>query len=488
MRYILLKEIREYLLNPRSIITAVVSAALILLALFNGYNHYELVVKDAESSNTLAREDASSAENYDDLAQEGIRVARVPDRLMIFDLGISSAVGGKSVVKVANRPRSEGSRYNADPVLAAFGELDLTFIVSIILSLFALLYSYNLISGERELGTLRMVVANSVKRSSIITGKVLGAYFSLAMTFLIPLIAGLTILMIFADFSFSAGEWLRIGLMLLMTLLYLFVFVVIGAAISALTRRSSISFLLALTVWVFSVAIIPRLAVHAAELLSPSFSTDEINSEVLAFRRGRFFKIGRYYKEYFDANPTKYINLQGAMGKAMRYVSTKINQVQMEFEDKLYGEIQAKRKYMFATSKNLSLISPTCAYAFAMHTLADTGPEMLEHFEQDLLQYRLLFKNYIASVENPVSINLQQLTDRLGFRFSVGKGGNIQITPIAKQEPPKLDLGALPGFESSPADRDQVLSGILSNFAAITFFALLFFATAFVAFLRYDVR
>lgn len=488
MRYILFKEIREYLLNPRSIITAVVSAVLILLALFNGYNHYELVVKDAESANVLARDDASSAESYDDLAREGIRVARVPDRLMIFDLGISSAVGGKSVVKIANRPRSEGSRYNADPVLAAFGELDLTFIVSIILSLFALLYSYSLISGERELGTLRMVVANGVKRSSIITGKVLGAYFSLAMTFLIPLIAGLAILMIFADFSFSAGEWLRIGLMLLMTLFYLFVFVVIGAAISALTRRSSISFLLALTVWVFSVAIIPRLAVHAAELLSPSCSTDEINSEVLAFRRGLSLHMGNYMKEYFDANPTKILNIREGMGKAMRYVSTKINQEQTEFEDKLYSELQAKRKNMFATAKNLSLISPTCAYAFAMHTLADTGPEMLEHFEKDLLQYRLLFKNYISSVEDSSSMDLQRLMDRLGYRFSAGKGGYVQITPIAKQEPPKLDLGALPGFDSNAVNRDQVLSGILSNFAAITFFALLFFATAFVAFLRYDVR
>ena len=61
-----------------------------------------------------------------------------------------------------------GSRYEADPVLAVFGELDLTFTVAYILSLIAILFGFGSISSERENGTLSLMLAGPTRRTSVV--------------------------------------------------------------------------------------------------------------------------------------------------------------------------------------------------------------------------------------------------------------------------------------------------------------------------------
>ena len=56
------------------------------------------------------------------------------------------------------------------------GFLDLEFIVLIVLSLFAILFTYDAISGEKERGTLRLSFAGPVARHTYMTGKLLGSF------------------------------------------------------------------------------------------------------------------------------------------------------------------------------------------------------------------------------------------------------------------------------------------------------------------------
>ena len=177
------------------------------------------------------------------------------------------------------------SRFGLNPVFATFGELDLAFIVKMILSLFALIFSYNAISGERELGTLKQVFSNSVGRASFIVGKTIGGLVTLLVPFIVPLLLSLLMLMVFFNVNFTGEEWARIGLMTLVSFLYLAVFFMAGMMMSALTRNSFVSFLLCLFIWVLSVAIIPKAAVEAAGQISPAPSIDAIEAQRAALRR-----------------------------------------------------------------------------------------------------------------------------------------------------------------------------------------------------------
>jgi ABC-type transport system involved in multi-copper enzyme maturation permease subunit len=80
--------------------------------------------------------------------------------------------------------------FHDNPLPILFPRLDFLFIVTIVMSLLALLFSYDAATGEREKGTLRQMVSNSVSRTTILLGKFLGGTTSLLIPFILALLAG----------------------------------------------------------------------------------------------------------------------------------------------------------------------------------------------------------------------------------------------------------------------------------------------------------
>ncbi|MGZ7064861.1 MAG: ABC transporter permease subunit, partial [Candidatus Aminicenantales bacterium] len=60
--------------------------------------------------------------------------------------------------------------FDDDPLPVMFPLIDLTFIVTILVSLIALILSYDAVCGEKEDGTLKLMLANECPRSKVILG------------------------------------------------------------------------------------------------------------------------------------------------------------------------------------------------------------------------------------------------------------------------------------------------------------------------------
>ena len=76
-------------------------------------------------------------------------------------------------------------------------------------------------------------------------------------------------------------------------MIYITLFIVIGVFLSALTRHSSLSFLLLLVIWIGSVFVIPRLGVVIAGQFITVESVAQIESKQEAFQKSR-------WDEYFE--------------------------------------------------------------------------------------------------------------------------------------------------------------------------------------------
>ena len=74
-----------------------------------------------------------------------------------------------------------------NPYLVVFPRTDLTFVFQIVISLPTFLFSYDAIAGERQNGTLALVLSNAIPRGKLLFGKYLGGILSLA----IPLVFSL---------------------------------------------------------------------------------------------------------------------------------------------------------------------------------------------------------------------------------------------------------------------------------------------------------
>ena len=63
-----------------------------------------------------------------------------------------------------------------------FPDRDLTLIVGVLLTLMALLLSHDAVTGDREQGTLKMILSMAVRRRAVLMAKMLGICFLMVMT------------------------------------------------------------------------------------------------------------------------------------------------------------------------------------------------------------------------------------------------------------------------------------------------------------------
>lgn len=484
---IVVKELKNLLYSPVFLALAVCSFILIAIALFNGYTQYRHDLSLAAQTRVQHQEELSEMTQGWDI-ENGVKLARPPYRLSIFALGVTGAIGREARVSNWGGASMYNSRYEQDPVLALFGELDLIFIVGSALSLFALLLSFNAVSGERETGTLQLLMANPVRRSSVILGKIIGGYIPLAMLFIIPLLLGIICLITFADVSFSADEWVRIALMSAISMLYLAAFHISGVALSALTRSSFVSFILCLLVWVLAAVVIPPIAVHTARITHPSMSSVEYSARQQALWDAQP-SWPEVMKEYLEQHPTPWAQFnerQQEMNDALNKIwQDRTNKA----ENRLEQEYRAKRNVMARAGMRYALLSPTAGLHSAMMLIADSGPSMLEYLETSIARYQ---DEYRAWGEEYLDRNKTEMERRQRSRFNqtfmTNADGTISITVSEPKEEPPLDLSSMPQYTPRNTPLEEVAPELLLIVLILALAAIIPFAIAWVAFLRYDVR
>ena len=178
-------------------------------------------------------------------------VDRAPNPLSIFNVGLDKRLG--NLVGIYHGFVSslwDAQKHGTDnPFIAFFSSIDIAYIFEVILSLMGLIFAYDAIAGERERGTLRLVLAQPIRRGDILLAK----YVSAMVCLLVPLILSLlfALLLLIRSIPLSSADFLRIGGIVFTSFAYLSIFYLIGLLISVVTRRTGTALMLAMFVWGF---------------------------------------------------------------------------------------------------------------------------------------------------------------------------------------------------------------------------------------------
>ena len=178
------KELKEIVGTTKFAVTFGVCAVLILLAFYVGARNYEVSRQEYEGA---VVENLRQMEGLTDWGEIDHRIFLPPQPLAALVSGISNDIGRTVDMKSSGELRAEDSRFNEDPIFAIFRFLDLEFIFTIVLSLFAILFGYDAINGEKERGTLALSFANSVPRDQYVLGKLVGSFLALVVPLMIPI-------------------------------------------------------------------------------------------------------------------------------------------------------------------------------------------------------------------------------------------------------------------------------------------------------------
>jgi ABC-type transport system involved in multi-copper enzyme maturation permease subunit len=237
---------------------------------------------------------------------------------------------------------------------------DLMYIVQIAMSLLALLFTFQSVCGERERGTLKLMLANPVPRHVILLGKWLGGYLCLALPFLLALGIGVLALSLMPSVSLSAEHWIRLGWLLLASLLYISVFFALGLLISTLTKRAITSFLVALFAWVILVLVLPNIGTLLAREIEPVESRQQfqVRKELMKRQMEDEREKTQHSAYWVHTYGQMHLEIWDDVQEATRRLDTEHQQQTQRLAD--YTRI-------------LTRLSPAAAYAYAAMDIAGTN-------------------------------------------------------------------------------------------------------------------
>jgi ABC-type transport system involved in multi-copper enzyme maturation permease subunit len=468
LRDIIIKEIQDTIMSPRFIFTFLLCTILILLSVYTGINSYLAEQKEFSAAIALNKKNLESQPDYRTLAGMGTKINKKPQVLSTIVSGVQEAVGRVATVNVAYDPTLADSKYSSNPVFAVFGALDLSFIVKIVLSLFAILFTYDAIVGEKERGTLKLSLSNRIPRDRLILGKAIGGFISLLIPLIIPLVLSLLILLIYPNVSLSGDDWARIGLICILFLVYLSVFFTLGLFVSSRTSRSSTSFLILLFIWVTFVTIIPKAAVISAARINPIPSVHEITAQKDAYlqeiQKEATTEQAKFLREH--PRPEKQDEIAKWNDEVRKWAEDIQQRLTAKIDEKnaaIERDYQLKMRGQQNLAVNLSRISPASALMFSSMSLARTGISEHERFLNSVKTYKPIFTKWV-NAKMMRNLNLS--------------GG----------EQPKPELSDMPQFEFIPERLSESLVRMLPDLALMVFLIILFFVGSYVSFLKYDVR
>ena len=415
LKSIISKEILNNLLSYKFSIIVILSTILILISIFVMYRDYCLAL-----------------ENYELLQSESDEHHAVirPTPLSIFAKGLdanlcrSYEIGGGDI-GVSSKQQS------VNKVFRLFTTPDLLYIVKVILSLCAMLFAFDVVSGEKEIGTLRQTISNTVKRPILIIGKWIGGFTSFILPFFMAVLLGTILVTLSPKIDMKGGDWIKLGLFLLSSAVYLAVFFSLGLLISCLTHRSSTSLVLSLFAWVMLAFLIPNLGnilarqyVRVPSVLQLKQIEEQLDLRFLAERRAA---------EAEDRGSSERIEAARTRRKAELAKFT---------EDYRNGFDR-----LVKLSQQITRISPTAVFTFLATDIMGTGLSEERRLKRAVLQYAATLKDWDDE-----------------------KGDNPAF-----------------GYQRSTVKEALGAEG-LSNCLVLILFNMLFLAPTYVAFLRYDVR
>ena len=366
-------------------------------------------------------------------------------------------------------PRTKGQ---ANVTLPQFSSVDWGLIVSLILSFAALILTFDSICGEKEAGTLRQMLANTIPRHQILMGKYFGAMITLAVPLLIGMLVSLIVTIPFGNVTVESNEWLKILTITAVSLLYLSIFVLLGMFVSSRTAHSANSMAILLLVWIVSVILLPSFCriIFDISYKEPTQTElerrlDETGKQIWDNHEKYGKNAGSWSSDVNDPslNPPARARLRNAMNDAA-------NQIRQDHHNKLLAQAFARR--------NVASISPAVVYQRACEAIAGTGMNRCVNLYEQVIQYGPQLKEFIRSKdsEDPESLHLINP----GSETVHGNWRAISHKPV--------DFDAIPKFQERPMTLTQSLRVAIQDIGFLVMFNLVFFAAAFVSFLRYDVR
>ena len=269
------------------------------------------------------------------------------------------------------------------PTRMATGAFDPAFFFVVLFPLVVIGLSYELLSGERERGTLAMLLSQPVSQLGLIVGKAASRFALLCVVTLVCALLGLLL----------SGASLGSGVAVLHSILYLAVLFAWGAFWFALAiwvnSRGGASAKNALTLvgfWLVFVVVLPGVSEVVVDTLYPPPSQVELLHEAREAAQAVEEKLNALEGRH-DVNPK-----EGATAQAI----VEVQEALLERSEPVLAEVREQTLIRNAFLNRLRFISPAIMAQASLEDIAGSSALRHDHFDEAAEQYHQTFRTFFA--------------------------------------------------------------------------------------------
>ena len=420
---------REVYDNLNSLRFALATGLLLALMLTNAFGHlrdYPKRLQTYRNAVTESLKALTSRSDLYDLAQQGPGYLYKKPAVLYFcadggDPFFSNVVDAGRFFTYAENFKGfwqlayPDAPLNRKSVRPDVNKVDWAFIIAYVLSLFAILFTYDSISGERERGTLRLILSNSVRRNTVLCGKFLGAFISISIPFTLAALVNLLVISTSVNVHLTAQAWGRLAIIFCIALLYTCLFLALGLLVSARAQRSAVSLVILLLTWVTFVIFIPRTSAAIASRFSTPMSSDQ------------FWEQGSQLHDDLthEYNSRIWADESHKTTQARsEYILKDAAQQEQWRETYLIQQIAQVQR-----ARTLTRISPTAVLQHLLEPFAGTGLQRHVQFVENTQRYAEEYRQFIVDTDraDPQSLHL------IGVREGISK------KPVSPRAIPKFE-------------------------------------------------
>ncbi len=194
------------------------------------------------------------------MAHFGTFAFRISPSLGIFDYGLESFTGNMVFLEAHRQNSVNFSEATFSTGMLRFGELNLALLLQLVVPLILFFIGFSSIAADRENGTLKILLSQGATWKEILFGKSIGL-FAISMLFFIPILLIVIIaLMVFGDQTINDFRWLRLLIIGLGCLTFLFIVSSLTIVVSTNSSTSKNALLRLLGIWLLLVVLLPKSA------------------------------------------------------------------------------------------------------------------------------------------------------------------------------------------------------------------------------------
>ena len=480
------KEILESIQTFRFVIATLLCVVLIPLGTYVNMKEYGQRSADYQESVKLYREHARGNISRDFQAE----AYRPPSVLSVFAVGLEHFIPDKFVTTSSGEIQmsSEGSIDNPESLF--FSNVDLLFNVSFVISLLCFIFAFNIITGEKEEGTLRLTMSNPVSRWHVLTAKIVSTYIVLLLPFLISIFISLIVLSLSGTVPIiSSGILGPLIIILVITFLFILLYLTLGVFVSTFTHRSSTALVSLLFLWTLLTLAVPKICPMVAEIIDPIKSRQVNDLQKRLARQSLEHELDRNRRELYDRLSGEFGLPDGLTSSAPSTDAEKkfkamydeeAGALENEYQQKIGNEISKfdhaytqQRRGQSAIAMNLSRISPFSCYSFIVGEIASTGIGEIENFSENARRFQEEVKTTIYD------------KFRLNVYGGAGRGAMMTEVYAPGFNPRKTDV---PELKYHHRSLGEAIQGSAVDIVLLMLFTVVFLGLSYYRFNHYDVR